>query len=315
MTAIATVTQGDWQYIDEWIQHHLDIGVDLILIAYNGNYKDWDRLPKYDKVRYLDFSYNENMPASGYHNAANRKGLFSGWCNPGTSIYNMRYQQRVYNILLDIVRYTYPEIKYLTFIDTDEFIIIKREDFNNDINVMLSKIFPEWNSSFLLPMVFYHDNELIYNDGRPCVERFINEANADTNYVTSCNFGMKKIVINLYHEDVRNNKCRMLSPHHCELAYEKYTFNYADVELAHFYSKTLEEWISKMNPEIDGDYFERFRHILVSEFFHHGNTLTDEKLRAIPGLLKKYNIDYRPELEDTNEEIRQKYIEANNIQL
>lgn len=312
MTAIATVTQGDWEYIDEWIQHHLDIGVDLILIAYNGKAKDFCRLPKYDKVRYFDFSYDEKVPASIYHSRQARD-CFSKWSDEGTSIYDMAYQQKVYNILYDIIRYTYTHIKYLTFIDVDEFIMVNNKGFHNDINELFNLVFPDVNSSFFMPMVFYHDNELIYNDHRPCIERFYNLDNFDSSYIKDDHYGFKKIVINLYHNDIKNNKCPMISPHHCALSNADFTFAVGYVELAHFYTKTIEEWIAKMNPDNDGDYFQRFKGNIVHEFFRNGNLMTDDKLRAIPKFLVKYNIDYKPEIEEINEETREKYKIANNI--
>ena len=34
-TCILTVTQGDFDYIEEWIEYHHNIGIDLFLIGYN----------------------------------------------------------------------------------------------------------------------------------------------------------------------------------------------------------------------------------------------------------------------------------------
>lgn len=313
MTCIATVTQGDWQYIREWIEHHLSIGTNLILIAYNGDTKDFDRLPKYKNVRYLDFSCDNEVPACAYHSRKNRWG-FAGWHDDYTSVYDMEFQQKTFNIMIDIVRYMYPSVDYLAFIDTDEFVMINNDEFENNINKMFASCFPDINSSFFIPMVFYHDNNIIYNDdNKSCIERFYRRNNRDASWVRSRNLGHKKVVLNLRHEDVKKNLIKMLSPHHCSKVDAKWTLDVKDVELAHFWTKTLEEWISKMSPEIDADYFYRFKGHILYDFFDHGNKMTEEKLKAIPGLLKKYKIDYRPEYEESNREIREKYKQANGL--
>ena len=41
--------------------------------------------------------------------------------------------------------------------------------------------------------------------------------------------------------------------------------------------------------------------------------MTDEALKAIPGLLKKYKINYRPEIEEKDEDFRKRYKEVNNL--
>lgn len=310
MTAIATVIYGDFDYLDEWIQYHLNIGVDLILIAYNGESKNYHKLPIYHKVKYFDFSYDKDDRATmfSYTNHGN-----SGSNNPDTSLYDMTYEQRIMNVLYDIVRYTYPNIHYLTFINTSEFIMINNAMFNNNINTLFEHIFPEDNSSYFLCMLLYHDNNLIYYDGQGCLERFVNYDNFNADLIYSSNIFSKKIVINLFHDDVKENRCKMLSAHHCDLSGSQFSFPSGYVTLAKFYSKTIEEWIIKMKPDNTINYFEYYKGRLVYEFFRLGNEITDEKLRAIPGLLKKHGIDYHPEYEETDTEIREKYKKANNI--
>lgn len=311
MTAIITLTQGDFDYIDEWINYHHDRGVDLFWIAYNGKAEYFHRMPKYDYVRYLDLSTNKNYEM--FENL-DRTGKNFSWIQPYTEpndIYKLPFQQQALNMCYDIVRFMYQQIQWLIVIDTDEFVHVKS---GQNINDFFDEYFPLNNSSYFINMELYNDNDRIYKieGGKGVIERL----KGDGNYmVPDGNIQWyDKIVINLYHEDVRNNKCPMLSPHRCALADTKFRWPTEQIGLMHFFTKTLEEWISKMNPVTDTNYLGRFWGKVISEFEKNKCTLTDEKLRAIPGLLKKYKVNYDPAIHENDERIRNWYKRVNGIE-
>lgn len=308
-SCIITVTEGDFLYINEWIEYHRNLGVNLFLIGYNGYKKNYDKLPQYDYVRYFDFSKDSDPIYNGL-NCLSQRG-FSGFVKYEDALKDKRIlhiQSKIFNILLETVQLLYPSIKYSIVIDTDEFIDIKSE--NKNINDFLDKNFPNHNSSWSIEMEFYTDNNLIYYDDRPCIERFT-EKDVSVKYF---GLGCSKIIINMYHNDTINGKCFMLSSHHCGLSNpDRWRFNINDIALKHFWTKTLEEWIMKMNNDYDSDYFRRFHGRIFNDFFYHTvkNKITKDKIKAIPVLLEKYNIKYNPGKDEWNKNFTDIYNKIN----
>ena len=130
-SAIVTVTQGDFLYIDEWIQYHHNIGFGLIFIAYNGDHKNFDKLPKYDYVRYFDFSTDNNIKMFSEFDGRISK---SGWPGFWGISANLVFKY-IKSFFLDY-------IKYLAFIDTDEFIFPLENC--NDITEYLDSIYVKY---------------------------------------------------------------------------------------------------------------------------------------------------------------------------
>lgn len=313
--AIVTCTQGDFRYIDEWIQWHRNIGVDLFLIGYNGKKEDFCKMPKYDYIRYFDFSVDENNEIYGELGSRRKYGAFSGWDSvEDFENHDMVLMNSMLNIMIETLKMLFHQVHWCCVIDTDEFIDIVDNE-SKDLKEFFKKNFPESNSSYSIGMQFYDDNDLIYYEDKPITERFTRKT--PSYHVDLRNSGLTKIVLNLFNDDMRHGfKCPMTSPHICGLGNSgKFHFDFDKIQLRHYWTKTLEEWISKMNPDIDKDYFRRFKGNVIYCFFKDNNKITPEKLRAIPGLLKKYHLEfYHPENEEENLEFRKLYKEANNIQ-
>lgn len=299
-SCIISVTAGDFEYIDEWIEYHHNLGVDLFLIGYNGPSEKISNYKYRDYVKFVDFSYNESNKNIFY----NKTGGFSGWHSNNMDIRDMARMQKIENILFDYARWMYTDYEYAIVIDTDEFIRIKTGETN--INKFLDEKFPVVNSSISIQMQFMKDTGVIYKDGRNVFDKF-----TDTCDVYDFGQGSKKCIIRLNHIDVKRNKIKLLSPHSCSLFLYGFDLNHEEIVLNHYWTKSLEEWIEKMKPEIDQDYFNRFRgHIFYDFFFGAAhNELTIEKALAIPELLKKHNIEY-----DFLKEEPEKFVNAyNNI--
>lgn len=306
-TAIITVTQGDWQYLEEWIDYHHNIGVDMFFIGYNGPKDLFYKLPKYDYVRYYDYATDPKDPTRSYMYLSGNK-TFSTWANENESEYNMMIMQQVENQLLREILYFFPFIKYTCVIDTDEFLDIHTED--NNITEFLSKNLPDINSSIIIQMRFYGDNEQIYNDKtKGVIERFTKPLPKMS--VTE-DYGWGKMIINMCHQDVRDGKIRMLSPHTCSKFLKYFILDTNKIELRHYWTKSLEEWIMKLSPRFDKDYLRRFGNNVFGEFFKW-NIVTLKKLKTIPKLLAKYDVKYNP-CNETNKSLAYKYAKANNLE-
>lgn len=305
-TAIVTVTQGDWQYLEEWIEYHHNIGVDMFFIGYNGPKDLFHKLPKYEYVKYYDYATDPNDPTRSYMNRGDGTG-FSGWVRENTPEYNMRIMQQIENQLLREILYFFPFIKYTCVIDTDEFLDIHTDD--KDITEFLSKNLPDINSSIMVQMRFYGDNEQIYNDTTKGVtERF---ATPMPKMSATKNCGWGKMIINMHHQHVKDGEIYMNSPHTCAKFLKDFILDTDKIELRHYWTKSLEEWIMKMSPNFDKDYFQRFGNNIFGEFFKY-NSITSAKLKAIPKLLAKYDIEYNP-CNEQNKSLAYKYAKANNL--
>lgn len=308
-SCILTITQGDFNYIKEWIEYHHNIGVDLFLIGYNGNSEDFYKLPKYDYVKYIDFSFNTNDVNSVF-----KVNNFSGYYKDHVSKYkHFHLHIKLINVLLEYVKLVYKNIDYTIFIDTDEFISIKDKNSPQNINDFLNMYFPNINSSIQIEMEYYTDNNLIYYDNKPCVERFTEICHP----LTDRNWREwdSKIILNNNHGDFYD--LHYTSPHYCTKYINWFTLPADKIVLKHFFTKSLEEWISKFNPENDRNYTHRFGGKMLETFFLFDgietNKMTEEKMKAIPQLLKKYNINYDPSTDETNYTIREFYKKCNNL--
>ena len=162
-SAIITLTQGDFLYIDEWIQYHHNIGIELFCIGYNGDSKDFNKLPKYDYVKYFDFSTNDSEIFNEFNSTISKRGWPSMWCG---CVY----------IMNNYIKFFCKEyIKYVAIIDVDEF-ISPQEEFTN-ITEYLDNIYDQSLPTEFISMQVYNGNGNIYYEDKPVLERFIKSIN------------------------------------------------------------------------------------------------------------------------------------------
>lgn len=311
MTAIITCTQNDFQYIDEWINYHRSVGVDLFLIAYNGDSISYDKLPKYGFVRYFDLSYNTNYEM--YNDLDCIGHVPFHFPSPSINVRKMSFQIKALNMLFTHLKHFYSSIKYSICMDIDEFIVIKNGMTN--INDFLDSKFNDDIESMYMHMQFYGDNGLIYNDGRPVLERFLHDNNKLTYEKTD--LWHCKSIVNLHYKDQDiTDRTVMLTSHCTNYGYYKFNDTQIDIneiELAHFWTKSLEEFIAKFNKTYNSEYLNRFKGKLLRTYFFSDtdnptNALTIEKLMAIDELLDKYNIDYSIERDEKDTNIKNIYL-------
>lgn len=293
MTAIIACTQGDFQYIDEWIQHHHNMGIDLFIIGYNGQKERMNELPQYDYVRYVDFS-NINVDYSRF-----------AWfeTNPRVPQHRLGLQMQIINVELDMIKYIYRDVDFVLHIDVDEFVNFPKGDHHN-----IDTFFRETvcGPAKYLIMNFYKDNGHIYNDGRGLMERFYNPENAivyESDYR-----GYRKTVMNMRHHRAFENS--FINAHMTRFSDINDVYDVNDCELSHFWTKSLEEWIERKTMSSS-----RFDHNVLKSFFItdlgvENNKMTDLKFVVFPELCKKYNLNYDVEKEEEDEHIVARYKEA-----
>ena len=101
------------------------------------------------------------------------------------------------------------------------------------------------------------DNNLIYYEDRPVLERFTEYANKhhwSSDIVKYYNY---KSIINVYHYNIQRDIQIISSPHNISLA-KKAVFNNSQCFIKHFYTKSLEEYLMNFDPKYDNDYMNRF---------------------------------------------------------
>lgn len=303
MTCIITVTNGDWQYLDEWITYHHGIGVDMFLIGFNGNHDKFNELPQHDYVRYFDFGWSDLSVMNNVDRRERRFGYGNG----------VRFMPDVFTALLNTAKNVFCTCNYAICIDSDEFITIQN---NEDINSFLDREFDKTKDFIHIGWKCYGNNGHIYNDGRPILERFDNPNIAfDPGHRSHLKY--RKMVINLKHENFETDDIFMHSIHYLNktLEYDK-LFDIDKIYIKHFITKSLEEWIARFDHYEYGERIIRFKDEVLRQYVVQGrNELTDEGLKTIPEFIKKYKIRYRPEIEEKDDNLRNRYIEVNNIQL
>ena len=222
------------RYAVEFVEHYKQLGFDHIFIADNnrdGEEHFEDVLQSYideEFVTIFDYRNKDTIQLFGY-----------------IEMYN--------KISLD---YNYD---WLFYCDFDEFLILKndktiKEYINRDCFKDTNQIFINWK--------IYTDNNLIYDDGRPCLERFTEEYIYKDGIYWNENQCIKPIIRtkikDIYQENLHffidknnilNNSTCNNKGENCEPNFY-ITINYDYAYIKHFTTKTIEEYV--MNKSIKG---------------------------------------------------------------
>jgi hypothetical protein len=111
-TIIITLIDNKYNQIKliNWIKYHKKIGITNFLIGYIGNNNEFNNLPNYDYVKYINLS-NSHIYDSNIRNI---------------------------NILFSIVKHIYNNFNYLIYLNTNNYINIKFKKFENKIQMFLN---------------------------------------------------------------------------------------------------------------------------------------------------------------------------------
>lgn len=242
-TGVVAISKGEEDYLEEWINHYLQLGFDKIYFYDNNpksNTKQKDICEKYQQVVYRDVR---------------------GWPTKNTDLYFI-IQMYVYDDA-----YVKNECKYLLFVDIDEFLVLKDNHNLHDLLRFKKYIHINWQ--------MYGDDEQIYKDDRPVKERFTIPLSGKWNkhiktFIQSKNNDVKFINphfcnCQLTCTTTSGNICESTSPF-----VEPPEHDYAVIN--HYFTKSTEEYIEKMKKgSADGQ-------IKTINMYFNFNKKTQEKI-------------------------------------
>jgi len=216
-------------YIEEWINHYLNLGVDHIYLVDNSSDNSLESICN---------NYKENV-----------------------SIIDLRQKEKMYRFVdyqptLYTSLYNIYQIKYdwLCFFDIDEFLMLNKDNnikdyLNRDIFSNIDQIHVTW--------LTFGDNENIYYENKPVVERFTSISNKYYDIYKEHAFGVKTILHNgldlhfqTCHTAVSNTDIPLRTSDGTGYLYDQSysTHDYGGYELSqlnHYETKSTEEFINK----------------------------------------------------------------------
>lgn len=223
MIAICLLTKNENQYLQEWIQYHINIGVEHFYI-YDNNDHSADIFNILDD---FEASYFTVIPWKAY-------------CS--------HMQVEAYN---DCLRRFGEDNEWIAFIDTDEF--IRCENIHDTLTQYKQYDY------IRIPWIMYNANGQLCYSEKPVRERFKEtfEIDLPTDY---------------YKSVVQPNKVGGMIVHDAVSATNNYILA-DDIKLDHYYTRSLEEWVEKINRGSCSPYSSRKYH----EFFIYNPDLIQYK--------------------------------------
>ena len=216
--AIQCIARQEEKYFKEWIEHHLRIGIEHIFIYDNNDSSDKGKLKEFlqSVLTKEDFSKIEVIP----------------WHEP------MLFQQ--FEALKDCVEKHKDDIKWLLSIDLDEFFVIEKpmakflEEFS-----YASQVYFSWES-------IGADGQLHYED-KPVAERFKKAFSCKDGAQGKVMFRPERLnQFRIHGVDLFQGKT--VNVLHKEV---KVPDSFANIHkiawVKHYFTKSLEEWLEKMN--------------------------------------------------------------------
>ena len=271
--ALCCIVKNENDYIKEFVEYYKNLGFENIIIYDNNDVNG----------EHLEDVINDYIQ-SGY-----------------VIIHNIRGKQiqqlPAYN---DCIKKYCNVYNWIAFFDVDEFLCLTEK---NNINEYLDT-FPEECDRVAIHWMVMDDNDLLENDGRPCMERFTRAIDkyAFFEYEPSSKKYENSHVKSILRMNENDNK-RFVNPHFCNNCKQSRdnigniidsntpfikNINWDKAYLKHFRLKTITEYlygkIKKGAPDIDYKYFTKVR--CTPEKFFKINKRTKEKEEIIKMFLK-----------------------------
>ena len=247
------------EYVEEWINHYLSIGIDHIYLCDNNDIND-------DSLEHLLFNKFKNV------------SLINLRSDPHPSFIEL--QDKAYTTLYKLYSEFYD---YICFFDIDEFLILNKD---NTIQEYLSRPMFDGVSQIHVPWLVYDDNDLVYNDGRPVLQRFTRVSQKYYDIYENYGIGIKSIVktnfnINFFTphtsvcmDDNQNFITVDNNGNICDASWSSQAYvSYEYCQLNHYTTKTAEEYLYKNHQTTD-------KQLFVDNFFKI-NEDTPEKRNLI----------------------------------
>ena len=281
--ALVVIGRLENRYAIEFVEYYKQLGIDNIFIIDN-NFENEEHFEDVLQV-YIDEGFVK---------------LINKYRNVQGDIKN-NIQIKAYKEIYNQISKDYDWIFYCDF---DEYLAFKKD---TNIKEYLSRdCFKNYNQ-ILIHWKIYSDNGLVYDDGRPCLERFtvsttnkrfkvnrwfnenqyvkpiIRTKIKDINICTNHNFTnelVDKTTCNNCGEKLENYSHNFTHPINYNLAYIK-----------HFITKTIDEWINNKQKKGVGDRsIEEFKNSYPIERFFRYNSITKEKIDFIKSKGYKYDM-------------------------
>lgn len=248
--ALAAIGRLENAYAPEWVEHHLKLGFDKVIICDNnrdGEERFEDVLGervREGRVVVRDFRNIEKAQRPAYTNTY----LHYGW-----------------------------EYDWIAFFDFDEFLCI-HPSLPQDVHALMERYGRQFQV-VMVPWLTYTDSGLVLNDGRPVRERFtevnLSESTAGKGVVRGGITGLR------YKPSVHLPGCpalRCCDTRGREVPQNRHTEMNTDVAwLAHYTTKTIEEYLSnKARKGTAGRTYARFLET-YGDYFFQVNKRTPEK--------------------------------------
>lgn len=255
---LTTIIKNEHKFLDEWIQYHINLGINKIFIFEDINSKSHkDICDKYDNVELnsVKIFYEDDIQYIS--------------------------QITTFKKILKFVDYQYI-YDWCFYLDIDEFITFE----NNDDS--LEKIFTLYNDYDFVQLQWmnYNANNHIYSLD-----------NVIESYTEKCwflqesikNHSRNKLAIHIKnYKNIMNN---VFNHHHAKYNYCKTNFDrnkdtlcYKKIYIRHYITKSFEDWIYKIY--IRGQFYNSKK---FNDFFIlNPNMNKNELLKLVPKILKKY---------------------------
>ena len=277
--ALVAIGRRENQYAREWVSHHLALGFDHIYI-YDNNHDGEERF----ETVLGDFVAENHVTIIDYRNRE-------------------KAQRPAYN---DAYQRLSAEYDWIAFFDFDEFLCFNQgrtdsidsteNDGGSKFFTLHSSLFtflcgiPAYYHAVMIPWLMMTDSGMVYNDGRPCLERFKES--------TGNGSGQGKCIVRTRIPGLRFTRSvhvpyepalrcctpkgeltvqRRHQPQDTSVAY-----------LKHFSTKTIEEWLTnKIQKGAAGITYDTFRE-KYQDYFFTINERTPEKEAFIRNYLKTH---------------------------
>ena len=270
--AICTVGRLENRYINEFVDHYRNIGIDKIFI-HDNNYDGEDH---FEDVLQQDI----NSGLVEIINYRNRQ------------VCQLEAYMKCYELHKN-------EYDWILFIDCDEFLYM--EHFNN-IHEFLAQ--PKFNSFQMIHInwMIYGDNDLVYYENKKLKDRFINPIlpfnfkTTENDMTFNCHIksiirgGLERLIF-VYspHTPENNFKCCDATGNVCQSNSPFLVpYNFTEAHFKHYVTKTIDEYyhikVKRGFPDVNKDFFKTNNWI---EQFFKINKMTIEKQLYIRGLYNK----------------------------
>ena len=261
------------RYVSEYVKHYKNLGFDHIYIGDNNR----DDEENFKDVLQSDIDENFVTLYDYSHLTA--------------------FTDLIYTYFTDMYNKLSNEYDWIAFFDMDEFLTLVKD---TNIKDYLSRECFKNTNQILINWKLYTDNDLIYDDGRSCLERFTTPMDINK-YVQYGDIKENQHIKCIVRTKIANVKCESVHYLSAELL-ENTTYNncgtkimpdtYQEINyelsyIKHFFTKTIDEFINnRIKKWVNWD-FHNF--VFTLNNFFKVNNLTQEKINYL--IQNGYNVD------------------------